>query len=154
MFIPQCLGGGPHRRWRVRNSSQAYLPYPDAYNFACAELKWRNITGTEISTGGTPFASSSASGYTPAAAHDNVINMASMWLANTTNIGEWIAYDFGAPVFPHTLYFSGLPYGTDGWQVDSIAIDFSDNGTDWTQYKEFTGLTGTWAASAYKNFLL
>lgn len=147
-------GSGPHRYWRMRNTSQTYLPYPTAYNFACAELKWRDLSGTEISTGGTPFASSSSSGYGPEKAHDGAINFVSGWFASTTSIGEWIAYDFGYPVLPHTLDFSGLAYGTDAWQVDAVAIDFSDNGTDWTQHKEYTGLMGSWVAYSYKNFLL
>lgn len=142
-------GVSPHRYWRIRNTALV-MSGGTPVQFVCVELKWRNIAGGEISVGGTPFASSTATPYVASRAHDNVFSTVNNWQANVVAVGEWIAYDFNSQILPSSLDFA-LYSGT--LQLASIALDFSDNAANWTQHREYTGLSG-WVSNTYKNFIV
>lgn len=142
-FLVGCgVGGGSaHRYWRVRNTQQTTVGGSN-YNFAVAEIEMRSVSGSSASDlclGGTAIAGSSSGSYPASNAFDN--NTGTDWIAATTGIGESIGYDFGAPVAPVELWIYPFNLLSAVEQAPALAIDYSDNGTNWTQHLEYTGLT-------------
>lgn len=80
-----------------------------------------------------------------------MFSTANHWQSNVVAVNEWIAYDFNSQILPNSLDFA--LYASNSYQIASIALDFSDNAVNWTQHREYTGLSG-WVANTYKNFIV
>lgn len=164
-FLVGCgiSGGAAHRYWRVRNTQQSALGAGGGagnYNFAVTEIEMRAIAGSSASdlcSAGTAIASSSSGSYPASNAFNNIIGPNNDgprpdadWIAATTGIGEWIGYDFGVPVSPVEVWISPFNLlGAVEW-VPALAIDYSDDGSSWTQHLEYTGLT--WVLDTAQTF--
>lgn len=125
-----------HLYWRL------YIKLPTTANdyAGIADMEMFSTAGTLVTTGGTPIASSTFDHpiFSMANAYDN--NPSSEWLGasqSTAANHEWIGYRFASPVDVGAVWV--LPRQANPSQRPlTFSVDYSDDGTAWTQVAEFT----------------
>lgn len=141
-----------HLYWRVvfiGITPNQFSGAPNAH--ASAEIDFRATAGgTDLASGGTAIASSYQLYSEPYRAFDNITSGGMSWASATSNIGEWIGYQFPAPVQVRQLWYLPSYFGSLQSAPSAIAIEHSDNGTSWTRVREFTGLN--WSLATPKTF--
>lgn len=126
---------GAHTHWRVR-----CLRWADGFN------EYTGLTELifdEPAVGGTILfstQSSSSGDNSAAAAFDGVINTSSsQWLCQSGQMANaFIGYAYPSPVEIRELTIVG--HDDTSRNMTAIAVDYSDNGTTWTNAIEFYGL--------------
>lgn len=136
------------RYWRVRN-----LRENGTNDVGLTELRFLSSGGVNLATGGTPMASSNFSAtYTAAKAFDGVTTGDNGWYAeDSRRINEWIGYDFGEAVEPHSVEI--FPYSSllsDNMQ--GLAVDYSVDNLAWHELCSFKA--GAWSAGVSQVFEL
>lgn len=136
-----------HRYWRV---VWLAVSNPSQYAMA-AEVKFLSGGVSQMGSG-TALASSTYTGYTAGAAADN--NNATDWSSNLTFPQSW-GYDFGAgnakSIDQVTIIASGSP-SYDGYAPTSFTVDWSDDGSSFTQVQQFT--CAAWTSGLARTFTL
>lgn len=150
-------GGGvvPSRKsarfWRLRATGLNPANTNGSPTIGFVGIVFRDNAGADITTGGTPIASSFTAGYPASQAFDG--NDGTAWYSTSNrNIGEWIGYDFGAKVAPYSFVIqpgAGFPQGTPR----NIALDYSDDGLAWTPHTVYF-VDSDWVASVAKTFVI
>lgn len=133
-----------HRYWRVKTISApgAYISWATVYFCTVAN-------GASVATGGTAIADSyyAPEGDTPANAYD--ATSATFWACNGSGTLSWIGYDWGtnSANWPDIveILLQVRNDGSWGQYASVVAIEYSDNGTTWTELYR-TG-TITWAGA-------
>ena len=136
---------GSHRYWSVYVSVTS-----SGSAAACAELEFHSTAGGgNIITGGTPTASTVNNGYVAANCFDG--NPATFW-----NSGgqppQWVGYDFGSGnsvSVEEIKWTSRADYAL--YNPLSFAMQFSDDGTNWSAAWSQTGISG-WTNGSSQTF--
>lgn len=105
------------------------------------------IGGSTITTGGTPTASSTFSGYPASNAFDG--NTSTFWASNNLIANEWLAYELGTaqPVTEYTLRANTQPNAAPSeWKLQG-----SNDGSSWTTLDYRTAQTA-WSANEQRTF--
>lgn len=120
--------------WRIR----ALTSLED--KVAIGTLKFLDVDGVDLATGGTASASSVFGSNTAAKAFDG--DDTTGWMSNTADVaGAWVRYAFAAPVEVHKVGLIPMTsFGTYG--PSSFVIERSDDGTTWVS-------EGTRSAAVY-----
>lgn len=85
----------------------------------------------DVCTGGTAIESGHVGGQVPANAFDD--DTGTYWQQNDIVIGtDYIGYDLGVAVTKHVRSFRIWQHTSDSYQMDSIKLEWSDNGSSWT----------------------
>jgi F5/8 type C domain len=127
---------GGHKWWRLQIDSTL----SNVVGTSIRTLEFReSIGGPDICVGGTASASSTLGGFPASNAFDT--NFSTQWQATAVAAPHYIAYEFATPKDVYEVHFVG---GNVGGIPDAFSIDFSDNGSAWTEY--FSSTTG-WAAA-------
>lgn len=145
-------GGAAYRYWRIfiatSNNSGDYM--------SLAEIELRAaIGGADLTSSSTPATASSQNSpsYAPSYTVDNSLDQSSsVWISLTTGMtDQWLRYDLGTPtvvlevaMYPQTNVPTRSP--------KDFTIQGSNDGTNFTDVRSFTGITG-WT-SAWRNFAL
>lgn len=137
-------GMGAALYWRVLWTEPSTVnPATGLTNAECSELEMRDVSGgVNLCTGGTPFASSSTSGDFPVSEAFNGSGgvAGDYWKSNAPALGEYIGYQFSAPVVvtEFTFYPSYNLYVS---RPKGFALERSDNGLAWERVQTWTGLS-------------
>ncbi|QBQ96288.1 discoidin domain-containing protein [Paraburkholderia pallida] len=140
-----------HRYWRVRCPTT----YESGNYMACAELAMHaTIGGSNMLTpSSTMTASATISGYPTSNAVDG--NPSTFWTTGGTappSGGHWLACDFGsgAAVTVAEVVYTVRP---DTYREDpaSLYVDYSDNGTTWTNAWSVSSIP-SWTAGQTRTF--
>ncbi|MDP3124614.1 MAG: discoidin domain-containing protein [Thiobacillus sp.] len=130
-------GGDAHLYWRLR------LTAGSGAFFTMYEVEFRaSAGGVDQCSGGTAFASYSNPSYPPANAFDN--NGGSLWTTSRQLVGDYIGYQFAAPVSVQQAGYTSYGVGP----CDGLILEYSDDGTTYTPYGEWTGLADTFVSGA------
>lgn len=148
-FLVGCgVGGGmAHKFWRLYFITKGSgADYASAY-----EIEMRATPGgSDQCTGGAATASSTDSVYVPGRAFDNNTGSVYAWISAAGLANQWIAYEFPEPVSVAELWYMPYYFGSVLYGPSEFSIEYSDNGSDWTRLKTFSGLT--WASGEAKTF--
>jgi hypothetical protein len=136
---------GSHRYWSV------YVSYTSSGGAAaCAELEFHSTPGGgNIITGGTPIASTVNDGYVVANCFDG--NPSTFW-NSSGQPPQWVGYDFGSGnsvSVEEIKWTSRADYSL--YNPLSFAMQFSDDGTNWSATWSQTGITG-WTNGSSQTF--
>lgn len=142
-------GGGQYRYWRI------YVQTNGGSNNICiCEIELRgSVGGSDLTTPSTPAtASSSEFGYGPEKMIDNN-NITTSWYTSAGAIADqWARFDMVSAVYvaqvtimPTASAYSAAP--------KDFKIQGSNDGTNFTDVKAFTNVTG-WAYNTLKTFNL
>lgn len=139
------LGGGPppggggafgtHSHWRVKVSAVG-----SGATVSIGDIDMRPLPGeSNLCTGGTASADSVFGSYVAANAFDRVEN--TRW-SNSGALPAWVAYEFASPVEIGEVRIKAPNAGNyaASQMPRDFALEYSDNGTDWTQAGE--GIVG------------
>lgn len=133
-----------HRYWRLYVTAVGSGGY-----VAVEEVAFVGASGTVLSTGGTPSASSVyPGGYTAANAFDRNLN--TIWHSNGGSLPEWLAYDFGSAVDIVGLRIMPRRDGLTQSPKD-FKLQYSDDASSWTDSFAITGIA-TWVAGIPQSF--
>jgi hypothetical protein len=145
-----AASNGAHRYWRVNVTAA------NGRNWVgCAKLAMRStFGGADLCTGGTAIAQNQydPEGQVPANAFDSDAN--SEWASGSGVVPVWLGYDFGAGNAKAIVEFAWTAR-TDSFGVTDSpsagALQYSDDGTNWTEAFPFSGSTG-WTAGETRTF--
>lgn len=123
-----------HRYWRIYATANN-----GSSNCSVGELQFRTTAGgADQCTGGTAIESDHGGAYVAANAFDD--NTGTFWWTSTAR-PNWIGYDFGAGNEKDIVEVSMAPR-SDGYYYETpgdFKLQYSDNGTDWTDSQGWEG---------------
>lgn len=136
---------GAHKFWRCSNLTTRLMPVS---GFTCAELQFLDATGSNLCSGGVPFASSEWGSYggrnPPAVAGSAFDSNPSTFFENSTSTvieqygvsATWLGYQFVSSVLPVSIAVSMRSdmQSTWGQEWRYVQIDYSDDGITWAGY--------------------
>lgn len=130
------------RYWRIYISAC----HDPAGVASATEIEMRATSGGADQTS-SAYASASSyntgfGGLTPAKAFDNVTGFYNSWVASSSSLPQWIQQDFGAATTVAEIAYSCFTYQGGPKDFD---IQYSDDGSNWTTSKSYTGVT--WSSS-------
>ncbi|AXQ69750.1 tail protein [Caulobacter phage CcrSC] len=135
---------GEHTYWRLL----LHTTDGSTVQYGIQEIQFKHTkTGPDMANGGTASASSDEFG-TVSGAFDNVISGA--WFSTSAADGEWIKYQFPAPVDVRYMTIQGSQ-SQPTTSPASFSVQFSDDNAGWTTAWEVTGQTG-WAPGQTREF--
>lgn len=118
-----------------------------------AEVEFLDATFTDVSVGGTAFASSVyAAGREPEKAFDK--NLGTWWANAAYDFPAYIGYDHGAPVTVEYVRFRGYSASEYPAAVGSITVQWSDDGTAWSSPSRVLFTEGIFASNQYATVAL
>lgn len=135
-----------HRYWRLNISANA----GDANYLQIAEVEMRaTLGGADQCTGGTASASTEHSAtYAASKAVDDTAS--THWSTPISTLTGWWAYDFGSAV-EVLQYTIQAPPASPARSPKDWALEYSDNGTDWTLQETREEQTG-WTTGEVRTF--
>lgn len=124
-----------HQHWRI------YITATNgSAEAATMEAEFRStVGGADQASGGTPSASSQYGGFEASKAFDNNYS-STQWISQETGAPWWLRYSFAAPV--DIVEFLVTRPTTATRAPKDFALQWSDNGADWTTLFSVTNQTG------------
>lgn len=116
------VGGEGHLHWRLYWPNDALQ-----YNEVGGLEMYDELGGANVCTGGTPYASSSFSGYPVTNAFDGSATTA--WAPGDNNVPCWLAYEFASP---KAIVQAKVIKSSGGNTPGPFKIQWSDDGENWT----------------------
>ena len=95
LIINRHINPVAYRYWRIYITATQASTTSDYAEISELEM-FTSVGGADVTTGGTPIASSSFGGSVAANAFDGIKTSGSVWTSGNTTFPHWLGYDFGA----------------------------------------------------------
>lgn len=141
--LPALTGG--HRYWRIKSTGQSDLSSSFRFGGVEAELFVSPSGGTNIASLAIPYSSDVVYGRVSYLINGDVAD-ASIVSTNLNTSPKYMAFDFG-PYTPVIRRVDWTARGDSDYREAPAqgALEYSDDGSSWTEAATFSGLTG-WTA--------
>lgn len=134
-----------HRYWRIyitANNGDSYT--------GIAEVEFRDASDTDLTS---PSMTVDQSSFFSSSVGANTVNnsFGSVWVTNGGAMPQWVSYDFGSAVDPKSVAIALEAYAISTRAPRDFKIQYSDDGSSWTDQASITGQT-SWTADTFKVF--